>query len=128
MARLNKLQLRQLIKDRYHTQKNFCDAFGVSLPGLNKWLNGDEIREKTLEKIAVFFQIEPRVLNLSDNDIDKDRYMEIIKKLKQISSDTGVTPDVEEIASWAVFIYTNQNATTTIDTSAFEQSLSFKNN
>ena len=118
MARLNKKMLRQLIDDRYHSQKEFCNAFGISLPGLQRWLKTDEIRDVNIDKV------ETRILNLNAQDIDKDRYLQIISELEKVAERSGTTMTVQELSSWAVFIYTNQMSDSAVDTSAFEQAVS----
>ncbi len=124
MARLNKKMLRQLISDRYHSQKEFCNAFEISLPGLQRWLKTDEIRDVNLDKLAEFFKVETRILNLNAQDIDTDRYLEIISELEKVAERSGATMTVQELSSWAVFIYTNQTSDSAVDTSAFEQAVS----
>jgi len=125
MARLNKKMLRQLIDDRYTSQTEFCNAFGmISLPGLQRWFKTDEIRDVNIDKLAEFFKVETRILNLNSQDIDKDRYLEIISELEKVAERSGATMTVQELSSWAVFIYTNQTSDSAVDTSAFEQAVS----
>jgi len=124
MARLNKKLLRQLIADRYKTQKEFCIAFGRSLPGLHKWLTNDEIRDSTVQELAEWFKVPTKELDLNRQDIDKDRYIKIIQQLEGVAERSGITLGVTELSTWAVFIYSNQSSEEKIDDTAFEMAIS----
>lgn len=52
--------LRRLVTEKYNTQQDFADDFGISLRTASRWINRNKaLALSDIEELAVFFSVDP---------------------------------------------------------------------
>ena len=112
MAKLDFLNLIQLITEKHKTKARFCAEFGINRSTLHKWQRrGGEVSSDTIDRLCDWFCVERYVLDVAARDIDENLLYECILGINRICEEAGVDlPEIEDRTYWAVQLYKQRAA------------------
>ena len=112
MAKLDFLNLIQLITEKHKTKARFCEEYGINRSTIHKWQRrGGEVSTDTIDRLCEWFDVERYVLDIGARNIDEKLLYECIAGVNAICEEAGVElPEIEDRTYWAVQLYKQRAA------------------
>ena len=123
--KIHKQKFEHLVREKYGSMVDFCQAFGVNRANIYAWFNGREMKPDMVAKLVAFLECDELDVCVTP-PLNRGLLAVISHKLDQIQQETGEELTAEQTTHWLALIYNNYSASGEMDYEQFKAALAMR--
>lgn len=123
--KINKQKFESIIKEKYGSMVDFCQAFGVNRANVYAWFQGRDLKPDMVARLVAFLECSELDVVVTP-PLNTALLALISHKLDQIQQETGEELTVEQTTHWLALIYNNYSASGQMDLEQFKAALAMR--
>ena len=123
--KLHKQKFEALVKQKYGSMVDFCQAFGVNRANIYAWFNGRDIKPDMVAKLVAFLECDEMDVMITP-PLNQGLLAMISHKLDQIQQETGEELTADQTTHWLALIYNSYAESGKMELDQFKAALSMR--